>query len=342
MIISELKTKLKNQDITGAYIFCGEEDYLKKYYLSEFVKLSCPDEAFSLFNRVVFDGTDVNMEELSEATKSPPMMSDIKLVEWRYADLEHLLESEKKRLEEIAESLKDYPYVSLVIFTDAEGFIPGTAKKPSKTAIRFSKNFNIINFEKSTDIQLIGWLKRHFESQNISADNETLSYLIFRSGHSMEILNNEVDKLCAYAGANSTTKITKKEIEIVASSTIECEAFALSDAISNKNKEKAFLALSDMELRRVDPRAVLGALSKSFTELISVAYMLKDGNDANDIEKNLHWNSYRVKICINAAQKWGAARLSSALSRLRELDAKSKRGGISGYKMLELFICQCL
>ncbi len=342
MTVAELKAKIKNEDIAGAYIFCGEEDYLKKHYISEFVKLSCPDDAFSLFNRVVFDGDDVNIEDISEALKSPPMMSETKLIEWRYANIEELREDEKKALEELAESLAEYPYASLVLFTEAEGFITGTPKKPSKLMTRFSKSFNIINFEKSTDVQLISWLGRHFASRSISVDTETLSALIFRSGHSMEILRNETDKLCAYAGANNLTHITKAEVDLVASSTVECDAFALSDAISNKNKEKAFLALSDMQLRRIDPRAVFGALAKSLTEILTVAYMLKDGKDAVDIEKNLHWNSYRVKICVSSAKKWGDTRLSSALSRLREIDAKSKRGGISGYKMLEMYICQCL
>ncbi len=342
MTVTELKAKIKNSDITGAYIFCGEEDYLKKYYLSEFVKLSCPDDAFSLFNRVTFDGEDISIEEIEEALKSPPMMSDIKLVEWRYADIEHLPEAEKKKLEDLAASLSDYPYASLVIFADAEGFIPGTLKKPSKLMTRFSKCFSIINFEKSTDVQLISWLGRHFASRNVSVDSDTLSALIFRAGHSMEILKNETDKLSAYAGANNLTRITKSEVELVTASTVECDAFALSDAISNKNKEKAFLALADMQQRRIDARVVFGALSKSLTEILTVAYMLKDGKDIGDIENALHWNAYRIKICVSSAKKWGDARLSSALSRLRELDAKSKRGGISGYKMLEMFICQCL
>ena len=31
MTVTELKAKLKSEDLAGAYIFAGEEDYLKKY-----------------------------------------------------------------------------------------------------------------------------------------------------------------------------------------------------------------------------------------------------------------------------------------------------------------------
>ena len=142
-------------------------DYLKKHYLSEIVNISCPDEAFSLFNRVVFDGADIDLAEIFESIKSPPMMSDFKLIEWKYPDIEHMKESERKSLLEIAAMVSEYPYIVFVIFSDIDGFNPGTQKRPSKLAAKFSKEFDIVNFEKSTDAQLVGWLKRHFDSEGI-------------------------------------------------------------------------------------------------------------------------------------------------------------------------------
>ena len=340
MTATELKARIKSLNVGGAYIFSGEEDYLKKYYLSELVGVCCPDEAFSLFNRVVFDGADIDLAEIAEAVKSPPMMSDFKLIEWKYPDLEHMKESERKTLEQIAESIKDYPYIVLILFTDIDGFNPGTQKRPSKLSSRFSKQFEVINFEKSTDAQLIGWLKRHFDAEGLISDQETLSALIFRSGHSMQVLSEEVKKLSAYAKANTLPAVTKKEVDFVASSTLECDAFALSGAITDKNREKAFLALKDMMMRRLEPGAVLATLSRSFGELVTVALLLDEGMDAKDIESTLKWNQYKIKICISSAKKWGLSKLSGATARLRELDAESKSGGISGYKSIEMFICQ--
>ena len=66
MTVAELKAKLRTPEMGGAYVFCGEEDYLKKYYLREFVNISCPDEAFSLFNRVTFDGAEIDIAEIAE------------------------------------------------------------------------------------------------------------------------------------------------------------------------------------------------------------------------------------------------------------------------------------
>ena len=154
MTVTELKNKIKSGDVGGAYVFAGEEDYLKKYYLSEIANICCPDEAFSLFNRVTFDGADIDLAEIAEAIKAPPMMSDLKLIEWKYPDLDKMKESDKKTLIAIAESLTDYPYITFVLFSDIDGFDPGTVKRPSKNAKLFSKTFNIVNFEYVAELML--------------------------------------------------------------------------------------------------------------------------------------------------------------------------------------------
>ena len=79
-----LKEKIKTSSVGGAYVFAGEEDYLKKYYLKSIKDLCCPDDAFDIFNHAVFDGEDIDVPALEEAVESAPMMSDFKLIEWRY------------------------------------------------------------------------------------------------------------------------------------------------------------------------------------------------------------------------------------------------------------------
>ena len=156
----------------------------------------------------------------------------------------------------------------------------------------------------------------------------------------MAVLSEEVKKLSAYAKANTLPAITKQEVDFVAAPMLECDAFALSGAITDKNRERAFFALSDMAMRRIDAGAVLATLARSFGELVTVSLLLDEGMGYSDIEKLLEWNQYKIKICINAAKRWGTQKLSLATSRLRALDAESKSGGVAGYKAIEMFICE--
>ncbi len=342
--INVFKSRLKSGKPDGWYIFSGEEDYLKKYYMRSLSELTVPtDDPFALFNKISFEGADFDFAAAQEAIKSPPMMGEYKLIEWRYADLDALKESEREALEELAALKTEYTYTVFAILTTRDGFDVGTEKRPSKLAARLGKSFDILNFGKSTDSQLLSWLKKHFDAEGITTDLPTLNALLFRAGHSMEVLNEEVAKLCCYVKSKKRSTVTAEDVELVASPTVECDAFALSNAVIEKNMAKAFNALADMKGRRVDPFAVLGMLSKTYSELSTVALLLDEGKGAADIEAlmpKLH--SFKIKLYIRAAKSTTPKRLAAALAELTRIDASAKSGGLSGYGVIEMFITQNL
>ena len=340
MLLNDFKARLKSGELRGWYIFAGEEEYLKSYYRGELKAAVVSDEAFALFNHTVFDGAEMQIAALTEAIKSPPMMADYKLIEWRFADLDKMKAGELAALTELFSEKADYPYAIVAITALADGFDLGTQKKPSKLYNKLSEGFEILNFEKTTDAQLLAWLKRHFDAEGIAVDASVLNFLIFRVGHSMQMLKSEVTKLSAYAKANGRREITVSDVEEITSSTIECDAFAISNAIIEKNAEKAFLALADMKQQRLEPQVVLGQLAKTYSELMSIALLIEEGKDAKDIEVIMKFHPYRLKLYIGAAKKLGSRRIADTLDSLIKTDASSKMGGIAGYKAVEMFITQ--
>jgi DNA polymerase III delta subunit len=56
----------------------------------------------------------------------------------------------------------------------------------------------------------------------------------------MEVLNNEVEKLSAYLKMNGRSALTVSDVELISSPTVECDAFALSNAVIEKNSARAF------------------------------------------------------------------------------------------------------
>ena len=87
----DLKARLKAGKPDGWYIFAGEEDYLKNFYLAELRRSVLADgTGLEAFNHTVFDALDMDFGSLSEAIQSPPMMQEYKLIEWRFANLNAL------------------------------------------------------------------------------------------------------------------------------------------------------------------------------------------------------------------------------------------------------------
>ena len=342
MEINELKSRLKSGELAGWYLLSGEEDYLKKYYLKEIRSKVIVDEVFATFNHAVYDGADIDFASVAEAIKSPPMMSDYKLIEWRFANLDGLKEGEKSALESLFELKAEYPCAIFAIMAASDGFDAGTPKKPSRLAARLAKGFDILNFPKSTDSQLLSWLKKHFDAEGVGVDVNALNTLLFRSGRSMDVLVGEVSKLCCYAKSRGVAAITASDVTEVASSTVECDAFALSNAVIEKNVERAFLALTDLKQRRVEPQVVVSMLERTYSELLSTALLLEEGKGLSDIEAILKFHPFKAKLYVGAAKKVRAKKLSEALAELCRLDASSKSGGISGYGAVEMFISQNL
>ncbi len=342
MEVAELKAKIERGE-NGAYLFVGEEEYLKRHYLSLLKKKIVPHEFLEPFNYALYDGGEIDFGKLLDAIKSPPMMADNKLIVWKYPEIDKMREKGRDALEEFGAMCKEFPYATVVFLVGSDAFdIGNLPKKPSKLYTRFAKVFDIVNFKTSTDSQLISWLARHLEAEGVRADAETLRALLFRSGHSMDTLSSEVEKLSAYAKANQLPAITPTEVELVASSTIECDTFALSNAIGERNHTLAFRVLSQMKLERTDPLVVLGMLIRTYTELLSISTLMKEGKGADEIATLTKINAYKVKLAITSVKRSGHERIFRATKLLGEIDAKAKSYTADTYALLERFLAVVL
>ncbi len=344
MDTNDFKLALKSASFSGVYVFAGEEEYLVRYYLKSLRDAIGIDEAFAVFNNPVFDGEEIDFGAIAEAVKSPPMMSDYKLIEWRHADFNSLKESGQAQLEELISLCEEHTY-SIVAFTAAgDGLDFGTQNKPSAFMKKFGKRqgINILRFEKSTENQLYAWLKKHFDAHGVSVTLDTVKALVFRSGRSMDVLAAEVEKLSALAHARGKSAVTPEDVSEVASSTPECDTFALSNAILERSRQKAYFALEEMKIKRVDPIAAMGMVARTFDDLTAVAHLLDEGRGINEIKAVLGMNEYKLKIYLNAAKRYGAERLSHIVESLARADSGAKFGGVAGYTAVELFISQNL
>ncbi len=341
MTAAELKAKIKSQDPSGFFVLGGEEDYLKNYYRGLMREAVVTDEAFEAFNYAVFDGLEMSIASLRDALISPPMMSDYKLIEWRNADLDKMKESDLRELLRLAEEREDYPYAVLLVTALSDGFDAGTEKRPSKLFKRLTESgFDVAVFPKSTEAQLAAWLKRHFDAEKIRIDKDAVSAMLFRVGRSMQVLHSEVEKLVAYAKSAGRDYVCTADVEEICSSTVECDAFALSNAIIEKNIEKAFVALTDMKGRRLDPQIILAQLARTYSELLSISLLVDEGKDADAIAEITKLHPFRLKLYMSSAKKSGTRALSASLERLIKADTAAKFGGINGYKAVEIFITQ--
>ena len=326
MLQAELKTQLKTGTIGGVYLFCGEEEYLKRHYLNEIRKQILTDPVFDAFNHPVFHGEEIDFAALSDAITAPPMMADRKLIEWSGAHLEDWKDEEFAALEGIVRTVNDNPSSVVVFLVGQEGLAAGNAKRPSSLFKRLDDTVQAINFEPSTDQQLSAWLNAHFVHEGLDAAPGALRGMIDRCGHSMDVLASETEKLVCYARAHELRTVTSEMVELVTASTAEDDAFGLTNAMLDGDTKGAYKKLSDLVRRRVDPMLILGQISRLISDLCSVACLLEEGTPPAAVASALGMNEYKAKLYIRCVGKRSPDQFRALLAECREMDLASKRG----------------
>ena len=323
----------------NAYLFFGEEDYLKAHAIKQTRERLSPDPAFALFNDVTFDALDFTPEKLLDAMTPPPMMTDARLIVIRGLDFTRMRASEIEGLTETLALLREYDYNTVIVDVAAglidEGYLP---KRPSPMLKKLSEVLTPVRFEASTDARLAAWAGKHFAHRGIEATPELCRYLVSYVGKNMYLLASEIDKLCAFVLEKGEKRVTEAHVRFVSVPAVSADAFALSNAILAGKSREALDALAVMKFERVEPTIVMGELSKTLSDMQAARVFLDAGRSVAEIAKALKLHEYKAGLIAKAAARTDPARLSRAISLAVKADTELKR--LRGdYTAIEKLIC---
>ena len=325
--------------LSGAYLFFGEEDYLKSFSLRAARDSVCGDETFAVFNDVSIDPIDYTPSALLSALTPPPMMSDKKIVSINGLAISDMRASEINDLCEVLATLSDYDYNVLIISVPSglidEGYLP---KSPSAVFKQLAKYMTPVKFDSVTGARLISWLGKHFSHHGVTASERVCSMLIDRCGKSMFTLAYETEKLSYYALADNRTEVTLDDVRNVSPETLDAEAFALTNAILEGKNSAALDALDAMKFQRVEEVKVLGEVSSAISDLLAIKMLQTEGVSATEAATILRLNAYKAKLYYAAASNKSLERLKKAMYLCSDADLSIKSFS-SGFTAIEKLIC---
>lgn len=330
----EIKTAPKT-----AYLFFGEEDYLKQHALAAARAAICPEETFAVFNDLRLDALDFRIEQLRDALMPLPMMAERKLVTLTGLNLNTMRQGELDELLDTVSLLSEYDYNVLILSVASDALDPGTLpKRPSGLLKQLSEYLTPVAFDRCSPQKLVAWVERHFTHHGITATAQFCSEVIEYCGRSMFLLANEIEKLSYYLLSQERTEPTRADLQAVCVSSTEYDVFALTNAIMNRNREAALAILADYRFRRVDPLIIMGEVSRVFYEMIQVQAMTKEGITASVISSTTKIHEYRVGLYQKSFRQSGEERPLRALEACVVADSAIKNSS-QGYAALERLIC---
>lgn len=326
--------------LSGTYLFFGEEEYMKQYYLSEVRKKVLGEGDDAIFSHKKISCADLDLEKITDAmtTASIGFFSDGKtLCELHEIAFSALKESEWKALLEIfANSSEDV--VTVIYAVDGEldfGVLP---KAPSKQLSRLAEVVKPVYFPREGEMKLAKWTAKHFIKEKLSFENGVCEQMVSRCGKDMFVLSNEIEKICAYVKFKGEGIIKAEDVELVCCRNLEINAFDFSNSLLNFETDRALEILSDMKLRKEKPIYILSSVLKIISELYTVKILLDSGYNDQEISKQLKLHEYKVSLYRKSSAKRSVARLKKLLAFCTETDIKLKSMSVDDYSELDKLV----
>lgn len=303
------------------FILYGTNKFLINYNLKK-ITLDNDIENYNL--------DEIAIQDVLSFARELPMFSDKKYV---VCDNAYFLSSTKNKIEHNIDDLIKYidnPVKStvLILILDCEKL-----DNRKKINTMLEKKAKIIECNEITDNDILKYTKELFKNNEKNISDDLARHLISRLNSNIDMLKNEVDKLCLL------DEIKKEDIDLLVHENVDDNIFNFIDSIINNDKKKMFLIYENTVDSGLEPIQIIAMLAQEFRSIYQVRILSEKGYLDKDIMDILGiYKIGRIKFLKSKGRNISNARLLSELKKLGELDIKIKTGEIDKYIAFEHYL----
>lgn len=334
-----LKADLKKGVFARLYTLYGDEDYLKKFYLSELKTklLDGADEEFCYFK---YDMQNFDIVSLCDNLESYPFCGGNKLIVLENLELSKINESDKKQMLARFSELADF--VTVVFYYDSIFLQVDYAVKLK----RQGELRELAKFGPSVDVSIRGraelsrWVARHFKAAKKRISPAAIEFLLSYTDNSMVNLKTEIDKLICCPEA----EVTEREIQQICSKSFDADIFDATAAVADRKFEEALRIIDGLKERKTEPIEVIYGIASVFTEMLYVKAALEAGVfDAAKIVSDFKIKPSRKFLITRYLSKVKGESMDffkEALRRCLAADHELKSGRGDKWLVIEKMLCE--
>ena len=153
----------------------------------------------------------------------------------------------------------------------------------------------------------------------------------------MTALSGEIDKICAYSGADH---IKKTDIDAVTEPVLDAVVFQMTDLLSAGRYAEALLILQTLLKMQEEPIKILGAVGGHFRRISTARSLLDNGRTSSDLQKLCGIPDFAARKTMEAARRFSPEFCAKAASLVMETDYRMKTTVDDNERLLELLILQ--
>lgn len=326
----EFKKQIASGDLPQVCLVFGDEEYLKKHYVSLLEKKSV-DEAMAGFNLHRINGEGFVFDELYQAVQSMPFMSDYSCVVVKDLAVDKMKNDD---FEPLMDLLGD-PNESCVLVFWMDSITIDEKKDKGKSFIdAVNEVGTVLRLDKMSGAQLYKLLESGAAKRGCQMSRDVSAYLANRVGDDLNTLLNELEKLCFYKGEG---EIGRRDVDAICTRSLDASVFDLSKALVSGTAQQAFNILNDLLAQKEKPVAILGTLVSAYVDMYRAQVALSSGEAADAAAQvfNYKRREFRLKNAARSSSDMTLEQLRTCLDILADADSRLKSTALDERRILE-------
>ena len=336
---SAFSQELKN-GINGAFVFFGDDDFIKNSMFHSVYNQIMGDGAFADFNyyKISFALDDDPMSKLQDCASTLPMMQDQSLIEVREFYFNKIKKNELTFLEDICSNLGQET-VCIFICLDEE-FQYDKRFNSSEIYKSLSKYVTFVNCSHLDKIKYCAWIHKKAMSNKCVLSSEAQSALYELTQGDMLATENELNKLISYSLSQGISYVVSVDDvkNICTSMPSEEIDFELNNACSTWNIKEVLRCINRAKDRQEDPIVILNKLETIYSDMLDMKAALISGYTPSEASKILEINEYKGNLLANTVSKPPISLIEYAVKEAFNTDIKVKSTSVDPWLALDELI----
>ncbi len=337
-----LKKQIKSGEFARVYFIYGNEGYLKQHY-ANMICSKTVDKDFADFNLKKLDGKDTSLNEIYDCISSFPMMSEYSCTLVKDFPLTDYMGDRGKLDSEFETVITDIPETSVLVFWMDTIEVDEKSNKWAKLIKVFEETGICAKIDKRTRSALEKLLISSAAKKDCTLSRDNAAYIVNLVGEDMSTLQNELNKVCAFAGSG---EINRDHIDKTVIVSVEAKIFQLSRMIVKGEADKAFENLANLFKLREEPVVILSVLSKAFVDMYRVKAIKETGVPhsrlADDFPSAYKGRGFLLDNAANDGKSYTITQLKNAMDILSDADRRLKSTSEDGKTVIEELILRLL
>lgn len=306
----------------------GADSYRSRQKLNELKNKFINEVDQAAQSLVVLDGRTITLKELSEKINTGSLFVKRRMiiiedifnnkVDKALGDIENFLSKQN--------AVKNSDEENIIIFKDGDldNKNAKLKKEAKKLLVYLLKQKYVQEFKTLSDAQLADFIKDESTKLERKINATAINSLIINTNSDLWRIASELHKLALAIskGEEITAKLVKENVV----GTYDENIFALTDAISVRNKKLTIRLMEEQYLAGLNEDYILVMLIRQFKILLSIKSAVLANFSATQIASDLKIHPYVVKKSLTQINLFTLNDLKTRLNELISLDFANKTG----------------